>query len=139
VANTIKAADVKPQLVNLNIASTAGDFNQELAAVMGYGARQETISFVFSTPTSYTATGSITGEIGNGTTGARFRPLNPTTSTERFDIPVACWSGTFVAGDTVSFDILPAAIPLWYKRIVPEGATEIAGNSVVIGIAGESY
>lgn len=48
------------------------------------------------------------------------------------------FGGTFATGDTIAFTTQPAAIALWYKRVVPAGASSFSGNQVIVGIDCES-
>lgn len=138
VANLITVNEVTAGHVNLIKTSASGHFDAGFLTVYSLGAVHQTISLTFTSATAYSVQGDVSGVIGNGTVGAAFEPLNPATSTEMMRIGSQAWSGAWAAGDTLTFEMRPAAIPLWYKRIVPAGATEVAGNNVVVGLIGES-
>jgi hypothetical protein len=138
VANLIMLSEVKAGHVNLVKTSASGHFDADFLTIYSLGAVHQTVSLTFTSETAYSVQGDVSGVIGNGTVGAAFEPLNPATSTEMMRIEPQAWSGTWAAGDSLTFEMRPAAIPLWYKRIVPAGATEVAGNNVVVGLIGES-
>lgn len=139
VSNLLGGANLQAGIANLVNSSVNGVFEPLELEIKSYGAIQQTISLTFNTETSYTVTGDVSGTIGNGTTGSDFQPLNPSTSTEIMILSAQAWSGTFTPGDTITFDVIPAAFPIWYKRIVPAGADQIGGNEVVVGLIGESF
>lgn len=139
VATVYEASNISVGLVNFNNTSQNGVLSESAIQVGSLGAVHEIVSLTFNSATTYIATGEVSGAIGSGNRASDFVPLNPATSTPLFTIPASAWSGTFVSGETITFETRPAALPLWYKRIVPAGATEIAGNEVVISIAGESF
>jgi hypothetical protein len=67
-------------------------------------------------------------------------PINTDFTKPFFTIKAAAWNGgtNWTTGTTVTFYTRPAAIPVWYRRIIPVGASSLSGNSVIVGITGES-
>lgn len=93
----------------------------------------------FLTATTYTVTGTVTGLVaGTGSISSDFSPNNSAISNPYFTIKSVCWGGTWQAGDTVTFNTVPASIPVWYRRRVPAGANSLANNFMSLALNGES-
>ncbi|MBF0108770.1 MAG: hypothetical protein HQL76_06305 [Magnetococcales bacterium] len=82
--------------------------------------------------------GDTVGPLGQGQMAEPFAPNNPAHSRPYFTLPPSFWGGSWQNGEVVSFTTHPAAIPIWEKRIIPPGTDSLAGDRVVIGVAGES-
>ena len=138
ISSVIEQASVVASAGNFTLTTTSGTPDQ--AAVMGSnkGAVQDTITLTFTSASGFTAAGVILGALGTGTTGATFQPSNAGVGAPYFSIPSTAWGGTWASGETVEFDLEPASIPIWYRREVPADSGSLAGNSVVVGITGES-
>jgi hypothetical protein len=121
-----------------NVAVTgAGVFNSALVALDGIGAVEQTWTLTFTSATAYTVLGDTLGPMGAGTIGADFGPLNPDFGRPYLTIPAAAWGGTIVAGNSVTFQTHPAALPFWAVLEVPAGCAA-APDSTVFGLYGES-
>jgi hypothetical protein len=102
------------------------------------GTVEDSWTLTFTDATNFDAVGANSGAVGSGTTGAGISPLNADFSKPYFTLGSAGFSGTWQAGDTITFNTHPAALPVWYKRVVPAGAASYAGNKVVVAADGES-
>jgi hypothetical protein len=65
-------------------------------------------------------------------------PINPVTGTPYFTLKASAWAGNFQGGNQATFDTIPAAIPLWYRRQVPAGTFSLANDYASLAIHGES-
>ena len=102
------------------------------------GSIFERWTLTFTSSTTFDVLGDSVGAQGTGSRSSEFTLLNSDFSTPYFVIPVAAWGGTYTSGDTVTFITYPAALSVWFKRIVPAGSASLSGNSMVIGFTGES-
>jgi hypothetical protein len=101
------------------------------------GTIEEDWILTFDTPTTYTVRDSAAASVGSGNVGSDFTPSNPNAGTY-FTLLSANFGGAFVGAETIDFSTHPAAIPVWYRRDVPAGASSLSGNSVIVALDGES-
>jgi hypothetical protein len=97
-----------------------------------------TVTITDATSGALSVSGDLLGVVGTGAIGAAFAPLNTATGQPYFRLDPSGWGGTPANGDTLVFTTSPAAIPLWYKRVVPAGAAAISSDPVAVCIEGES-
>jgi len=103
------------------------------------GSINETWTLTFASATTFTVVGAVSGGLtGTGSIGADYAAVNPATSTPYFKISAAAWSGTFAAGDIVTFNTTQAALPFLVRNRVPAGSGSLAGNIGAVAIRGES-
>lgn len=139
VSSVHEVASVLASVDGAVVTSPSGGALDDTAIVaFNKGAITDTITLTFTSATAFTAAGLLAGSLGTGNRNATFSPVNAGIGTPYFSIPSTAWSGTFALGDTVIFDLHPAAIPLWYARLVPAGAGSLASDSVVVSVYGES-
>ncbi|WP_295440940.1 hypothetical protein [uncultured Thiodictyon sp.] len=82
--------------------------------------------------------GDLVGAVGTGALGATLAPLNPASGTPYFSLAPGAWGGTPGTGDTLTFSTIPAAVPLWSRRVVPAGAAAIAVDTLAVCLEGET-
>lgn len=93
----------------------------------------------FTSATTFTLSGDGLGAgVATGNVSTDFSPSNPNFSKPYFTLRAAGFGGTWTTGNTIAFHTAPASIPLWYKRIVPAGASSLSGNSAIVAVDGES-
>lgn len=140
VASVYEPDDVEAYADNYILTSAGGSFDDTNYPVLGHGVGSiyEDWTVTFTSPTAFTCSGSVVGSVGSGNTSSDFSPVNGNFSRPYFTLPSAAWSGSFVSGDSLTFRTYPAAVPLWYRRVIPAGAGSLSGNKVIIGIDGES-
>ncbi|ABK43851.1 hypothetical protein Mmc1_1340 [Magnetococcus marinus MC-1] len=103
------------------------------------GSIEQTWTLTFSDANSFSCVGDMLGSVGSGSlSGGDFAPNNPDFSRPYFTLPVAGWGGAWSSGETITFKTHPAAVPIWWKRIVPAGANSLSADKVVVAITGES-
>jgi len=99
---------------------------------------EQSWTLTFTSSTAFDLVGDTLGAVGSGNTSSTLQPNNADYSKPYFTMDAAGYSGTYASGDTITFTTSPCAIPVWYKRIVPAGASSLSGDSVIVGIDGES-
>lgn len=132
--------DVECSTENFTVTSSAGEYDDSTYPVVtdNLGTVEDSVTLTFTDATNYTVTGSSGISYGSGTTTADFAPTNSENSKPYFTIEYDGFSGTFVAGDTITFDIHPADVQFWLKRVVPASCSSLANNKVTFAAAGES-
>jgi len=76
--------------------------------------------------------------VGSGNTSADLTITNTDYTKPYFFLDADGWTGTWANLDTLTFTTHPASIPIWYKRIVPAGASSLSGNKVIVAVDGQS-
>lgn len=124
------------------LSSVGGNFDSATVGnwvVHNRGAIDEHWTLVFNGPTSFTVSGMSVGTLPQaGSTTADFSPSNPATGSPYFTIKASGWSGSFQSGEQATFDSVPAAVPIWYRRHVPAGTFSLANDYASLAIHGES-
>jgi hypothetical protein len=140
VSGVLDYPAVEVTMTNFTTSTSGGIINSVDSNLIGYqlGAKQETISIVMTSDTAYEVTGSVSGNLGVGSINSDYTAIDDVSVQDMFVIPASFWGGAWSVGDTITFEIIPAVIPLWVKREVPVDSTTISGNSVVISVRGES-
>ena len=140
VASVYLPGDVYGTYENVSVTSGAGTFTptDNKLLVGSTGGIYDDWVITFTSVTTFTCVGSVTGGVGSGNRGSDFSPVNSALGRPFFTISSTAWGGTFATGNTVSFRTLPAAVPLWYRRIIPASAGSLSGNLAIVGIDGES-
>lgn len=138
VSSVLAPGDVLVGRSGISVNSTAGTFDENQIVLAPRSTVAETFTLTFTSATAFTVTGSVAGALGTGTIGSTCAPANTAFSGPYFTLPASAWGGTFEAGDTVSFTTSPAAVPIWYQRIVPAGASSFAANNFSLAVDCES-
>lgn len=124
------------------VTSVSGTYNEGTYPVEGdnIGGIYDNWTILFDTPYTgaFTCTGTLTGAIGSGSIGSDFQPNNPDFGEPYFILRSAGWGGTWAAGETLEFVTQPAAMPLWFKQVVPAAASIVSGNSFTIAVDGQT-
>lgn len=122
------------------VTSTGGTYNEG-----GYPIEGSNVGGVFddwtiqiTTAPAFTCFGSKSGTVGTGAIGGDFFPTNDDFSSPYFTLRTAGWNGSWDDGDTLQFTTQPAAVPLWFKQVVPTGGSVVPGNSFEIAIDGQT-
>ena len=95
------------------------------------GTVDEDWTITFTTATEFRLDGDSLGNgVDTGSTAASFSPSNAGRSRPYFTLNLAGFSGTFQAGDTLTFTTSPAAKGLGVKRVVPPASGSLANNKI---------
>lgn len=140
IASVYQAGDVQPVVGERVVTSANGSLNPGSPVTGDHLATvEQNWTITFTSGTAFSIVGDTLGNVGSGNVGNGAAPINPAfPGRPYFSIPAAAFSGAFAAGDTITFSTSPAAIPIWYKQVVPAGAAAISGNRVILGVDGES-
>lgn len=140
VSSIINCGDVAGLVAGFVKTSVAGTFDtsNNPVRVDSIGGVEQSWTITFTGVNTFTCVGDTLGSMGTGNISGSFQPTNPSFSKPYFVIPAAAWGGTYAPGDSVVFTTHPAAIPVWYKRIIPPNAASLTGNKVIVGVDGES-
>lgn len=131
VCGVIEAANVIGTFSGQSVVSAAGTVALSGAAplvIPSIGSMSAVWTLAFTSATAFNLTGDTLGAIGSGSRSADFSPVNPSTGTPYFTLPAAAWGGTWANGDTLSFRTDPPVVPVWFRVVVPAGASAY-GNS----------
>lgn len=141
VMSVIKPSDMSAAYTNFAVNTVgSGDFDDTTYPVI-----TPNLSTIFQSwtltvnagGTTINVTGDTVGDLGDFSIGSDISPANPDFLSPYFTLTIAGKTGTYTAGDTITFDTQPNALGLWLKQVVPAGATNLSGNSFSIGIEGE--
>lgn len=80
--------------------------------------------------------GDLLGDLGNFSADVEIAPNNG--GNKYFRLGADGWGPTMQNGDTLTFTTLPAAAPIWYRRVVPSSSGSISSDPVSVCIEGES-
>lgn len=141
VASVIESGDVKASYTGFTVTSAGSliydDSTYPILLDHIATVRQDwTLSFTSST--TFDIIGDELGTVGTGNTSSTTAPVNTDYGKPYFTLDSAGFSGTAQIGDTITFTTDPASIPVWYKNVVPAGASSLSGNKVIVAIDGES-
>lgn len=138
VASCLEYAEVKTVLSDFNVSSSAGTYNSNGIEIDNIGGIEETWTINFTSSVNFSCSGTEIGSVGTGHIGSDFSPNNPNFTRPYFTLASASFSGTWVDGDTIVFRTTPAAVPIWFKQVVPPAAASYSGNNFTFRISGES-
>ena len=140
IASVYEPADIVGAYENVGGSLGSGTFTptDSKLSIDSIGGVYDDWTITFTSASAFTCTGAVTGSVGVGNISSAFSPANASLGRPYFTISPAAWGGTFASSNTVTFRSLPAALPLWYRRIIPAGAGSLSGNLVTVAIDGES-
>jgi len=139
VASVITVAEISTSWDNWSESSSSGAYDETTYPVElnNIGTVEQTWTITFLNSTQFTCEGDTLGTVGSGDINTDFSPTNPDFGVPYFTLRAAGWSGTWEAGDTITFQTHPAAFPIWFKRVIPAGAAS-AYDTFEHRISGES-
>ncbi|MBL4781803.1 MAG: hypothetical protein JKX92_06130 [Porticoccaceae bacterium] len=91
-------------------------------------------TLTFSDASNYSVAGDTLGNVGSGTVGGDFVPLNGAYAAPYFTLAQLGFGGTWAPGETLVFTTHPSAIPLWALRDGPAGIGAQASNTAVLAL-----
>lgn len=124
----LELGDLAPSLGGVSVSSVAGSFDSSKAVLYNAGTESDTFSLVFTSSLAFYASGASAGSLSSGTVTSAYSPLNPKTGRPFFTLPAECFSGSFEAGNTISFTTSPASASVWIKETVPAGCPHEPNN-----------
>lgn len=140
VASVLELGDIEAEAVDWTETSGDGSYDETGSPVEvdNIGGVDDDWTLTFTSPTAFTVSGAVDGEVGTGSTATDFAPVNPDFGKPYFILRAAGWAGTWAAGDTITFTTWPAAAPFWVRQIVPAGTSARNAYDVELKISGES-
>jgi len=140
VASVLSPADIQGSVGTPTPATALGTFDNGTYPILhdSIGSIYQTVTLTFSSATAFSAVSSVLGSLGTGNITTNFAPNNADFSKPYFTLNKNAWGGTWANGETLTFLVTPAALPLWYKRVVPAGAAAISSDNTTIAIDIES-
>ena len=138
VSALLPLADLTPGSSNWAETSVAGTYDETTYPLTMYniGAVTESWTLTFTSATAFTVSGAVVGSVGSGDINSNFAPING--AGYYFLLDKDGWGGTWVAGNTITFNTTHAAKSVWVKESVPAGAASKANNFFTLKLKGES-
>lgn len=132
-------AELKPTYTTPVVTSTAGSVNEaDFPPVLdNIGTPEEDITITLTSATAFDCGGDTAGAIGSGTVSVEFAPVDAIKGRPLFTLPAGFFTGTFAAGDTVTFTLHPAQVAVAEKQVVLPNATSLQNNSTALVFGGE--
>lgn len=141
VSSFLEVGDVQGAFSSF-VVTSAGDGTYDEVnnpiLVDNIGGVRDTWTLTFQDATNFTISGANSGSVGSGTIGSNTSPNNGDFSRPYWTIFAAGFGGTFQAGDTIEFVTDPAAVGVWFRRVIPAGANPQSGNSFNVRFRGET-
>ncbi len=140
VASIYSAGNVVGAVASFVKTSTLGTYNNGTypPLVDSIAGIEQNWTITFTSPTAFDCVGDTVGAVGSGNVSSTFQPTNANFSKPYFVLNNAGFGGTWANGNTITFTTHPAAIPIWYKRVIPAAAASLTGNKCIVAIDGES-
>lgn len=139
VGSCIEKTNVKADYSDFAITSTAGVYDNATHPIElnSIGTDEETITLTKGAANAFTVLSDVRGVLPAGDITVDYAPNNPDFSVPLFMLRAAGWSGTWLAGDIISFKIHPCAIPVWQCYMVSAGATQTGTDVTDIRVIAE--
>ena len=97
-------------------------YNESLITTGNLATDEQTITLTITGATTFSVLSDRHGALAAGSTASDYAPTNATFALPYFTLPAAGWGGTHTVGETLQFQIHPAAIPVWVVQKVSAGA-----------------
>jgi len=139
VSSVISQGDVVSSATTPVVAG-GGSYNSGTYPILAdnIGSIEQNWTVTFTSASQFTVVGDTVGSLGTFNVTSDAAPTNPSFSGKPyFTINRLGWSSP-QTGTSMTFTTHPAAIPIWYKRVVPSGAASLSGDKVIVGVDGES-
>jgi len=138
VATMVDLGNVVPSDDSWLETSALGTYDEDTYPLTLYnvGSVTDSWTLTFSDGTNFTVVGAQSGSAGSGDINTDFKPSNG--PSYYFELDKDGWGGSWVAGDTITFNTVHAGKGVWVKEVVPAGIDSVANNKVVVNWEGES-
>jgi len=137
-SSVLQFGDIAPAVALTAMTSAAGIVDVAGITPDAIAGIDHTVTITFTSPTAFSAVSDVLGALGAGTTGNDFAPTNADFTRPYCTIAASAWSGTFAAGDIVTFDQTAAAAAFWMRSVLPTGASPFAGEAFSLRAIGGS-
>jgi len=138
-AGCIFESEITPAISDWVETSVAGSYDESTYPLVLFndGTEYDSWTVTFTSAIAFTVSGANEGSVGTGGIAVDFEPTNANTGQPYFKIDKDGWAGTWATGETVTFKTYPAAIPIWWREIVPALTSAVADNLCVLGFYSE--
>ena len=137
-SSVLQLGDIGPAVSPPSVTSAAGTVDASGITPDAIAGIDHTVTLTFTSPTAFSAVSDVLGALGTGTIGNAFAPTNGDFTRPYFTLAASAWSGTFAAGDVVSFAQTAAAAAFWMRSVLPAGASPFAGEAFSLRAIGGS-
>ncbi|WP_162139899.1 hypothetical protein [Limisalsivibrio acetivorans] len=124
----IELGNLQSAAENVIVTSASGGLSDGSIDVNNQGCIEESWTLTFTSATEFDVAGSRMGALPSGSISGTYSPLNPVGAEPLFMIQSSGWTGSWQAGDTLSFDTKEASAPVWIKEVVPAGTAREPEN-----------
>ncbi|TXG76031.1 hypothetical protein E6Q11_05620 [Candidatus Dojkabacteria bacterium] len=139
VASFDEYAELVSSISGLTVSTVgSGDVDINAISANHIGSLFDTITCTFTSSSTFNGNSALLGPLGAGTVSGGFAPNNPDKGVPYFMIQNTAFSGAFTVGDTFSFVVNPAHVPVWLYRIVPAAIGPLSNNSFRLALMLES-
>jgi hypothetical protein len=134
----IDLGDLEPGIDTAVVTSAgSGDWDDDTGITLyNVGTISEAWTITFTSATDYSVSGAAVGVIGTGSTSSDSSFSNG--GSYYFQILSAGFSGTFAAGDEITFNTTHAGAGFWIKRVCPALSSAYSNAAPSIKLTGES-
>ena len=121
VSSCIEDQNVQPTADAMVVTSTAGLFDDTgyPLTLKNNATIEQDWTITFTSAIEFTVSGNTKGVIGSGNVTTNFAVDNPDFAAPFFTLLAGGFSGTFVAGDSITFTTHANAVYVWWKYNVP--------------------
>ena len=135
----LSLGDIQASYTIDSTTTSAGTYDDSGNPILvdNQGTIDEIWTITFTSATTFACTASINNITSNGDVASSFTINNPNTVTPYFTIQSGFWTGTWAAGDTLTFSTISSSKGFWLLEDVPNGASTYSNNSISLRIYGE--
>lgn len=141
VASQVDLSTIQGSITAPVITSVGGTYDHTNFPILAHnkGSVRQNITLTFTSSTAFTLVGDALGSLGSGNiSGVNCAPNNPAVGAPYFTINASGFGGSFQAGDSITFSVVPSAKSVWLKRVIPVNTPSMSGNRFILVIEGES-
>lgn len=120
----VDTVNVNPRFDNVVKSFSTSTFDETTYPILtnNLGTDEQTVTLTFTSATEFSVLSDKHGTLASGTVSTDYAPVNSLVSEPYFVIQAAAWGGTHTVGETLQFQVHPAAIPVWVGQQVYAGA-----------------
>ena len=119
----LDTANVNPSFDNIVKTFSTSTFNETTHPIQtnNLATTEQTITITMTGTTTFSCLSDEKGILATGSTLSDYAPVNADFSLPYFILPAAGWGGTGTVGETMQFQIHPAAVPIWVVQKTSAG------------------
>lgn len=142
--NTVYEPSEEVQATNESfVVTSSGDLAYDSTnyppTLNNQGCVTQVFTLTFQDSTNFAVTGDSLTSLPSGTKNADYAAPNASFPGKNYiELNYLGFTGTPVAGDTIVITVAQAALPIWFKRVVPPACGSLSNNKTVTAWTGES-